>query len=160
MPLLIKNLIFTLLVPGTIGYVIPVALLRHPPAAGGPVAALGGIAVAVGSAIYLWCLYDFATVGRGTPAPIDPPRSLVTRGLYNHVRNPMYVGVLTVIAGWALIFRSTVIALYGAGVLVSVHLFVLLYEEPHLRRVFGPAYVAYCGQVRRWLPRLGPRPGS
>jgi protein-S-isoprenylcysteine O-methyltransferase Ste14 len=150
--LLVKNLLFTILVPGSLGAFVPVFLLRHSPARWGMAAVPACLAVGVGSAIYLWCLWDFATQGQGTPAPIDPPKRLVTRGLYRYVRNPMYVGVLTAILGWALLFRSTTIILYAAGVFMSVHLFVLLYEEPHLRKIFGVSYAQYCSQVGRWLP--------
>src|SRR5260370_317651 len=60
----------------------------------------------VGASVYFWCLWDFAVAGRGTPAPIDPPKQLVVRGLYRSVRNPMYLGVLLVVAGWVELFRA------------------------------------------------------
>ena len=87
------------------------------------------------------------------PLPrLNPPRNLVVRGLYKYTRNPMYVGVLCVIGGWVLLFRSMTFAIYGVSVAASFHLFVRLYEEPHLREVFGPSYEHYCSEVRRWLP--------
>jgi len=110
----------------------------------------------LGGAIYLRCLWDFAVFGRGTPAPIDAPKRLVIRGLYRYTRNPMYVGALTAILGWAVFFRSLLLVLYACCMAVVFHLFVVLYEEPHLRRVFGAQYDDYCARVGRWLPRACP----
>jgi HD superfamily phosphohydrolase YqeK len=97
-------------------------------------------------------VWDFATAGRGTPAPIDPPKELVVRGLYRTVRNPMYVGVLAVIAGWLVLFRSWALVEYATVVALFFYGFVVLVEEPMLRRRFGPAYDAYRRKVRRWMP--------
>jgi protein-S-isoprenylcysteine O-methyltransferase Ste14 len=148
--LLIKNLAFTILVPGTVAVFVPLTMLSHPPEVP-TTAPLALLMLFVGGAIYAWCLWDFAITGRGTPAPIDPPKRLVVRGLYRYSRNPMYVGVLFVIFGWAALFQSTAIALYGLCVWAGFQLFVLLYEEPHLRKVFGDAYTRYCSSVGRWL---------
>lgn len=150
--LILKNLLFTLLVPGTVAVVVPLAI------GGEVVDSIGWIAVAielvtVGGAIYAWCVWDFASFGRGTPAPIDAPKRLVVRGLYQWVRNPMYVGVLFVIAGMAVLHDDWAIALYGAAVWLAFHVFVVYYEEPHLRRAFGAEYESYCSRVHRWLPR-------
>ena len=99
----------------------------------------------------LWCVWSFYTQGRGTLAPWSPPRTLVTSGLYRYSRNPMYVGVLLILAGWAVGFRSWPLALYAAGVAVAVHLRVILHEEPFLARAHGDAWTAYRARVRRWL---------
>lgn len=152
MLLLTKNLIFTILVPGTIAVYVPILILPHPDAEVSFSAVVGVLLLVVGASIYVWCLCDFAREGRGTPAPMDPPRRLVIRGLYRVMRNPMYLGVLVSIAGWALLFHSGAIAIYGLSVATSFHLFVLLYEEPHLRKVFGSRYEQYCHRVRRWIP--------
>src|SRR5690606_22414622 len=90
--------------------------------------------------------------GRGTPAPLDPPRRLVVRGLYHVVRNPMYYGVLNAIAGWIVFFGSLGVAIYGLGVAAAFHIFVVRVEEPTLRRQYGADYDAYCRSVNRWLP--------
>ncbi len=110
--------------------------------------------LAAGCAAYLWCVWDFATFGRGTPAPIDAPRRLVVRGLYRHVRNPMYVGVLLVIAGWAILFQSARVLGYGATAALFFHLFVVAVEEPTLRGKFGRSYEQYCRDVGRWVPKV------
>jgi protein-S-isoprenylcysteine O-methyltransferase Ste14 len=100
---------------------------------------------------------DFAVAGRGTPAPIDPPKELVRRGLYRFTRNPMYVGVASVLIGEAWLFASRAMAVFALGVVTMFHLFVLFYEEPTLRRTFGDAYERYCAAVPRWvaLPHRG-----
>jgi protein-S-isoprenylcysteine O-methyltransferase Ste14 len=117
-----------------------------------------GIALAsLGAAIALWCVGAFIALGKGTPAPFDPPRRLVVGGPYRFVRNPMYWGAMLVIAGGALYYESVALAAFGGAFLLVAHLFVLVYEEPTLRRNFGPAYAAYCGRVERWWPHLAPR---
>jgi protein-S-isoprenylcysteine O-methyltransferase Ste14 len=111
-----------------------------------------------GGAIMLRCVWDFAWTGRGTPAPFDPPRRLVVAGLYRYVRNPMYVGMGLFLAGEALalpdIRRDLFVLIAIAWALVT--LFIIFYEEPTLRRLFGDDYERYCRQVRRWLPRVRP----
>src|SRR5207344_2230851 len=110
-----------------------------------------GVALAVlGVALALWCILTFAFVGRGTPAPFDPPRRLVVRGPYRAVRNPMYLGAWFYLVGFALFYRSTGAALYALAFLIVMHTFVVLYEEPRLRRTFGRDYEAYCERVGRW----------
>lgn len=155
--LALKNVVFTVLVPGTVGGWVPFRIASQLP--GWPTLEPARLLVAsplfaLGVAVYFWCLWDFAVTGRGTPAPIDPPRELVVRGLYRHVRNPMYLGVLLIIAGWTVLVWSGRVLEYGVVVALFFHLFVWLVEEPLLRRRFGAAYEAYCRSVRRWLPRV------
>ena len=152
MLLFVKNFLFTIFVPGTIAVYVPLFVFSNEAAETSIGALAGALLVLSGAAVYLWCLWDFANFGRGTPAPIDPPKHLVIRGLYRFTRNPMYVGVLSVIAGWALLFQSRSLVIYWLCTAIFFHLFVLLYEEPHLRQVFGPSYKQYCSQVSRWLP--------
>jgi protein-S-isoprenylcysteine O-methyltransferase Ste14 len=114
---------------------------------------VGGIATAIGAAVALWCVLTFVVVSRGTPAPFDPPRRLVIRGPYRHVRNPMYLGAGLAISGAALFYEAGVLLAYAALFLLVTHLLVVWYEEPTLRRTFGADYEAYCRRVRRWRPR-------
>src|SRR5437773_12189017 len=123
------------------------------PAALGPAQIVGLAVVVFGAALALWCILTFAFVGRGTPAPFDPPRRLVVRGPYRFVRNPMYVGAALVLAGAALYYKSLPLLAYAILFVLAMHLFVLLYEEPTLRRTFGDDYEVYCGRVGRWLPK-------
>lgn len=117
---------------------------------------IAGLAIAsTGIALALWCVGAFAWIGHGTPAPFDPPRRLVIRGPYRFVRNPMYWGASTALGGAAIYYESWSLALYTAGFLLAAHLFVVFYEEPTLRRKFGPEYEAYCRRVRRWRPGKG-----
>jgi protein-S-isoprenylcysteine O-methyltransferase Ste14 len=119
-------------------------------------AQIGGMALgAAGAALALWCILAFVTLGKGTPAPFDPPRRLVVRGPYRFVRNPMYLGAGLALAGAALFFGSWPLLAYAGGFLLFFHVFVLAYEEPTLRRTFGEDYADYCRRVRRWWPRLG-----
>jgi protein-S-isoprenylcysteine O-methyltransferase Ste14 len=114
---------------------------------------IGGIVIgAVGAVIALSCVFTFAFIGKGTPAPFDPPRKLVVRGPYRFVRNPMYIGAALAVAGAALFYKSLALAAFTAGFLLVTHFFVLIYEEPTLRRTFGPEYSEYCQRVHRWLP--------
>lgn len=119
---------------------------------------LAAIPSVAGFAVALRCVWDFGWTGRGTPAPIAPPKRLVVVGFYQYVRNPMYVGFaagwigLWVVFGHANLEAIAVVALVALG----VHLFVLLYEEPTLRSKFGDDYLEYCRNVNRWLPRITP----
>jgi protein-S-isoprenylcysteine O-methyltransferase Ste14 len=113
-----------------------------------------GIALMVaGGTLALACITTFVTRGEGTPAPFDPPRKFVAAGPYKFVRNPMYIGGFIVLAGFGLYEQSPTILLFALPWLLFAHLFVLLYEEPHLRVTFGTTYENYCRSVRRWLPR-------
>jgi protein-S-isoprenylcysteine O-methyltransferase Ste14 len=150
--LLFKNLAFTLIVPGTVAIYVPWLIAR-----GLPAASLGHVLASaplflLGGTIYLWCVWDFATLGKGTPAPIDPPKRLIVRGLYRFTRNPMYIGVLIAITGWEVLIQAAELGLYALVVGVMFHLFVVLYEEPRLHALFGMDYENYCARVRRWLP--------
>ena len=114
---------------------------------------LAAIPSAFGFGVALRCIWDFGWTGHGTPAPFIPPSRLVVTGFYRYVRNPMYAGFA---AGWIglwILFGHANPALIAA-VALGVHLFVLFYEEPTLRRKFGAAYEVYCRNVRRWWPRI------
>jgi protein-S-isoprenylcysteine O-methyltransferase Ste14 len=114
----------------------------------------GMITGAVGAAVALWCIFTFASIGRGTPAPFDPPRRLVIQGPYRFVRNPMYIGAGLALASAALFYESLPLLGYTALFFLATHLFVVWYEEPTLRRTFGQEYERYCSQVRRWWPSV------
>ena len=154
----LKTLLFTIVVPGTGTVLIPYFLLswdiRFFSFEIGTIRFLGLLPILLGAVTYLWCAWDFTFTGRGTPAPIDPPKELVVKGLYCYVRNPMYIGVTLILLGEALLFESAVLFLYAGFLLLSAHLFVLYYEEPTLRRMFGTSYESYCNSVSRWIPGL------
>jgi len=153
----LKALVFTLVIPGCALGLIPGLLLAdghgRPPTSWGAVESIGLLLALTGVFLYATCLRSFVSVGRGTPAPIDPPRELVAVGAYRFVRNPMYVGVIAVVAGEAILFRSSALAVYAGALSLAFHLFVTQYEEPSLRRRFGDSYERYLAAVPRWLPR-------
>jgi protein-S-isoprenylcysteine O-methyltransferase Ste14 len=112
----------------------------------------GMLIESAGAVVALWCIFTFVRIGRGTPAPFDPPRQLVILGPYQFVRNPMYIGAVLVLTGAALFYWSVPLLVYAGLFLLASHLFVVWYEEPTLRRTFGQEYEAYCRQVSRWWP--------
>src|SRR5712692_1024057 len=152
----LKTLLFTILVPGTVTVLVPYLLLTSGfqlfPVEIGALRILGLPPILLGAVTYLWCAWDFTFVGRGTPAPIDPPKELVVRGLYRYLRNPMYVGILSILLGEALLFASWRLFEYTAVAFSFFFLLVVLYEEPMLRQKFGESYRKYCKRVPRWIP--------
>ncbi len=152
MLLFLKNLVFTLVVPATVAVYLPWLMAGDRAIGPLPTLVTAFVLFLLGGAIYLRCVWDFAVFGRGTPAPIDAPKRLVVRGLYRYTRNPMYVGVLTMILGWTALFQAPILLLYALAVGTGFQLFVVFYEEPHLRKMFGAEYEDYCSRVGRWLP--------
>jgi protein-S-isoprenylcysteine O-methyltransferase Ste14 len=157
---IVKTLIFTVVVPGTVTILIPRWLHSAATPADLPATLrfAGWPTLCLGIVVYLSCAWDFAVAGRGTPAPIDPPKALVARGLYKHVRNPMYLGILSILVGEAFVVRSRVLLAYAGAVWLLFFLFVLLYEEPALQKKFGAAYERYRREVPRWIPGLRKAP--
>lgn len=152
---ILNTAIFTLIVPGTVGILVPRWLMGgFSPVPGDALTWIGAVAFGVGAAIYFRCAWEFAVRGLGTPAPIAPTKYLVTTALHRYVRNPMYIGVALAIVGQSIIFRSIHLAIYAALMLTIAHLFVVLYEEPALKRQFGESYEEYRRRVPRWIPTL------
>ena len=117
-----------------------------------PLDLLGLAAIIAGVGLLSVCIWEFAYRGRGTLAPVDPPRQLVVQGLYRYVRNPMYLSVTAIVLGEFLLTRSVALLGYWVIWFAAVNLFVVGYEEPALRRQFGADYERYTETVRRWLP--------
>ena len=153
MKLIVKNVLFTVMVPGTVGLYVPLLLTRGlaPPASGARLLALPLFAVAL--SVYLWSVWNFGSRGKATPLPIDAPKRLVVEGPYLHTRNPMYLALMSALLGWLLAYQSLGLLLYTIGVGSAFASFVIWYEEPHLRRQFGEQYDQYRARVPRWLPR-------
>jgi protein-S-isoprenylcysteine O-methyltransferase Ste14 len=153
----IRAVTYAALFIGLVLVLLPAQLLSPPgiarPETIGAPQVVGMVVAVGGGAIALWCILSFAVVGRGTPAPFDPPRRLVVRGPYAVVRNPMYIGAGLALGGASLFYQSLPLLGYTAAFFLVTHLFVVLYEEPTLRRSFGTDYESYCRQVRRWWPR-------
>src|SRR4030095_16533026 len=155
---LLGSAIFLVLAPGPPAVSVPLTFPRWqtaPPLLGFfPLRILGGLMIAAGLPVLLDSFARFAIQGFGTPAPIAPPQRLVVTGLFRYVRNPMYVAVLSLILGQALLFGSVSLLEYGLAVWLGFFAFVLLYEEPTLRGKFGKEYEDYCSRVPRWIPRF------
>ena len=151
----LKSLLYLIFEAGVFALYVPLRLLRSGPRI--ETGLLSFVAIPlwlVGGLIILWCFYAFTFRGRGTALPFDPPRELVVSGPYRYVRNPIYVAVGIIYAGYFLWFGYWIIPLVAALALVGTHLFVVLYEEPTLRRKFGASYEAYLQRVPRWVPRF------
>ena len=123
-----------------------------------PLHGAGVLCVAVGAVLLLACIWEFARRGRGTLSPADPPRRLVVRGLYRYVRNPMYLSATLILLGEVLLTGSRALLLYWAIWFTAANLFVIAYEEPTLRRLFGADYDRYRQQTGRWIPRFSRAP--
>jgi protein-S-isoprenylcysteine O-methyltransferase Ste14 len=145
------------LAPGVVAGAIPWWLTGWDAEDPGPLlVAVGALLVLAGTAVLVHAFGRFVTEGRGTPAPAAPTERLVIGGLYRHVRNPMYVAVVAVIVGQALLLGRPALLLYAVLICAIVAAFVYLYEEPVLLRRYGAQYEAYRRAVPRWLPRLRP----
>jgi protein-S-isoprenylcysteine O-methyltransferase Ste14 len=147
-----RALLAVLVLPGIFAGILPWVIAAHDPwrDEGHD---LGAVVLGAGIGIVILCVRDFLVIGRGTLAPWDPPKKLIVVGLYKHVRNPMYVGVLTIILGTAICTGSPAVFVYGILVALVFHLRVVLYEEPRLAAQFGDDWVKYSREVSRWLPR-------
>jgi len=112
---------------------------------------LGIVLIILGGLFWLYCINLFLLIGKGTPVPISPPKKLVVSGLYKLSRNPMYVNTLVILFGYFLFFGQISLLIYISLVFLFLHLFVIFYEEPTLKRKFGKDYFNYCNKVPRWL---------
>jgi protein-S-isoprenylcysteine O-methyltransferase Ste14 len=139
-----------LALPGVVAFLVPIFWLArthhleivYPP---------GVLLWIAGVVVLLWCVRDFYVSGKGTLAPWSPPRHLVVVGLYRFSRNPMYVGVLMILLGWAWTFGSRDLLIYALCVAVAVHVRVVLGEEPWLAQAHGEEWIRYRSRVRRWF---------
>jgi len=115
---------------------------------------IGLLPLALGAFLDLWCVKDFIELGKGTPAPFDPPKNLVIKGCYRYVRNPMYTGLFLVLVGESALYASVFVFLYSLLVIAVAHIFVIFYEEPKLKKKFEGDYEQYLRIVPRWIPRI------
>ena len=153
--LILKTLIIAILVPGSVVLLFPYILSSYFPALNSPLGKIrfvGFIPIITGGIICLQCAWDFAVVGKGTPAPIDPPKEFVVVGYYSYIRNPMYIGIILILLGQAIVYESIYVLIYCCLIFILFHVFVVYYEEPTLHRQFGENYEAYIKKVPRWFP--------
>lgn len=154
--LFIRNLFYTILLPGMVAGYFPYLILGRPirlQTAESPnvIQYLGVPVFLTGLIILVSCIAWFATHGKGTLSPLDPTKKLVLSGLYRYTRNPMYAGVMLMLIGEAMFYRSGSLWLYSAFVFIAFNLFIIGFEEPRLRKEFSKEYDDYCVKVRRWL---------
>ncbi len=154
--LFFRNLFFIILQPGLVAGLFPYLLLENkahglfiPPFTTHHYA--GAFLFAAGFVIMMMCVIDFAVKGKGTLSPADPTKNLVITGLYRFSRNPMYIGVMLELIGEAIFAQANSLGTYAFVIFICFNIFILVHEEPRLRRDFGEAYNNYCKKVRRWL---------
>ena len=155
--LAVRSITWAVLLPGVVAGYIPWAFfglgdIYWSPEAPGMY--LGVVFVTSGIALLAVCIWEFASRGRGTLSPVDPPKELVVEGLYRYVRNPMYLAVSIILIGEHMLTHSWPLFVYWATFFAIVNVFVIAYEEPTLRRQFGESYERYVRDVRRWIPRF------
>jgi protein-S-isoprenylcysteine O-methyltransferase Ste14 len=155
---MVGSAVFLIIAPGVVAGYVPWRIcgwrVEAPLLGTSSFRLIGMLLIATGLPLLLDSFARFALQGLGTPAPIFPTRHLVVTGLFRYVRNPMYVAVVMLILGQGLFFGSVRVIEYGVAVWVGFHLFVLIYEEPTLRKTYGPQYEEFCANVPRWIPRL------
>lgn len=157
---ILGSVVFLFVAPGIVAGLVPWSLSQY--RLDGPLLGieasrwLGVLLLVLGGALLVETFARFALQGLGTPAPIAPTRTLVVTGSYRFVRNPMYVAVVSLILGQGLLLGNPIVLGYGLVVWLTVHLFVLTYEEPMLSSSYGTQYARYRANVRRWIPRLTP----
>jgi len=155
----LRALFAFLALPGVVAFILPPFLAAMDPWSGN-ILWWGAPVMLLGVILLLWCVRDFSIYGKGTLAPWDPPKKLVVVGLYRHMRNPMYLGVLTLVSGWSIFLSSPVLFLYTLVLAIAFHVRVLVSEEPRLQSRFGGEWTRYSAEVRRWVPRLKPWSGD
>jgi protein-S-isoprenylcysteine O-methyltransferase Ste14 len=147
----------TIIVPGGAVVLVPYLILQATGASSvpqlGPTQIGSLILALVGVSMVVWVSIAFVAQGKGTPAPIEPPKHFVATGLYRFLRNPMYFGALLTVFAEALFFRSGWLLLYGAILWLALHIPTVLFEEPQLERRFGESYRQYKARTPRWIPR-------
>lgn len=157
---ILGSALFFIVAPGTVAGLVPWLISgwsMYPPFLGLEYLRAVGVAlIAAGLVPLIDSFRRFAVEGLGTPAPIAPTQHLIVTGFYRHVRNPMYVGVVSAALGQSFLFGSAPLLVYAAAVWLGFHLFVTFYEEPTLARQFGASYDEFSNHVPRWLPRLTP----
>ena len=153
--LFLRNLLFTILQPGVVAGVLPFLIVRQRQKVelklSNAFEYAGACIFVIGFTIMLICIISFAVKGRGTLSPADPTNKLVVSGLYKFSRNPMYVGVLLMLAGEGTFFKSVSLFVYTLLIFVAFTVFIIFFEEPRLTRAFGGEYLQYRTKVPRWL---------
>lgn len=148
--MLARAILAFIALPGVVAFAIPIAIgtsatrpMHH--------LTVAAVVLCLGTMLLLWCVREFYVAGRGTLAPWAPPSHLVMTGPYRVSRNPMYVGVVTILIGWSVLWDSRALVIYTLVVMAAFHARVLFAEEPWAARNFGGEWEAYRARVPRWL---------
>jgi protein-S-isoprenylcysteine O-methyltransferase Ste14 len=157
---ILATAVFLVLAPGTVVGLVPWWIsewqMQTPFPGFAVFRVIGVLLIAVGIPALLSSFARFALQGIGTPAPVFPTKRLVVSGFYRYVRNPMYIAVVSIVLGQALLLGNVWVLVYGLCAWLVTHFFVLYYEEPTLQKTYGMEYLEFCANVPRWLPRLAP----
>jgi protein-S-isoprenylcysteine O-methyltransferase Ste14 len=147
---LIRAIAAFIALPGIVAFALPIwiGISTRLPAR---CVALAALPLCLGMFLLLWCVREFYVAGRGTLAPWDPPQHLVTTGPYRISRNPMYIGIVTILTGWCVLWDSRTLIVYTVFFLCGFHLRVLWFEEPWAARKFGAQWQEYRVRIPRWL---------
>jgi len=152
---LLRHILSILLLPATVTLVVPYFIFSSRPFPPLSIVAMfsGAVVILCGLTLVFVTIRYFATQGRGTLAPWDPPKHLVVAGVYRHVRNPMISGVVLILFGEALALLSRGLLNWALGFLLINFIYIPLLEEPMLEGRFGDEYRQYKQNVPRWVPR-------
>ena len=161
----LASTVFFIIAPGIIAGLIPYLIAGWSPPDTSPyfiglLVGIGGLTIGGGLLLLIDSFMRFVNEGKGTPMPWMPTDKVVDRGFYGYVRNPMYVGVVAVIIGQAILFLNIWLVAYAVLVWLVFHVYVTTVEEPTLRRNFGAVYADYLASVPRWVPRIPPPANS
>lgn len=149
----LRALLAFLMVPVVVAGIVPFMIASYDPfKANGNISGL--LILGIGLFILLWCVRDFYVSGKGTLAPWDPPKNLVTVGLYRYVRNPMYVGVLLILTGWTIATASPIVLGFSLFMCTAFYFRVKIHEEPWAEKTFADEWLKYKQNVPRWLPQI------
>ena len=148
--MLLRATLAFLALPGVVAFLLPLLIAAW---VGGRFRWIALLPLLTGLGLLLWCVREFAVVGRGTLASWDPPRHLVGSGLYRYTRNPMYMAVSLILIGWAIGFASTRLLAYALLMMVMFHIRVVWFEEAWLARTHGKEWARYKARVPRWVFR-------
>lgn len=147
----LKAVMAFLYLPGIVAFFLPITIALYDPWRATFIP-LGFLVVFIGLIILLWCVRDFYVFGKGTLAPWEPTNKLIVNGLYQFVRNPMYLGVLIIVLGWGIVFTSLLLVLYMFVLVLAFHIRVVKVEEPYLKVKFKDEWESYYQKVPRWIP--------
>ena len=134
--------------------IVPLCIEKHISIKFLPAFIIGVIIMGIGLIAIAITVSSIIKIGKGTLAPWSPSQHLVINGLYRYVRNPMILGVLTVLIGESCAILSHRILIWAGCFFVINTIWFLVFEEPSLEKKFGEEYRQYKRNVPRWITRF------